>query len=90
MLLVCMNSKQRKTLDAIFADPVPKTMPWQDIESLFKAIGCRLIERGGSAVAFEKDGQMMHAHRPHPQNTVKQYVVMAARKFLSKIGETPR
>ena len=90
MLLSIMNSKQRKTLDAIFADPVSKTMPWNDIESLLKSVGCRLIEKGGSAVAFEKDGQMMHAHRPHPQNTVKQYVVVAVRKFLSKIGAEPR
>jgi len=85
-----MNSRQRKTLDAIFTDPVSKTMPWKDIESLLKAVGCRLLEKGGSAVAFEKDGQMMHAHRPHPRNTVRQYVVIAARQFLSKIGETPR
>jgi hypothetical protein len=84
-----MNSKQRKTFDAIFTDPVSKTLPWDDIESLLKSIECRVIEKAGSAVAFEKNGQMMHAHRPHPQNTVKQYVVKAARDFLTKIGETP-
>ena len=90
MLVFGMNSKQRKTLEAIFADPLSKTLPWDDIESLLMSIGCRLIKKGGSAVAFEKGGQMFHAHKPHPQNTVKQYVVKAARKFLSKIGETPR
>jgi hypothetical protein len=90
VLVFAMNSKQRKTLDVIFSDPVTKTMPWDDIESLLKSVGCRVIEKGGSAVAFEKAGQMMHAHRPHPQNTVKQYVVKAVRMFLSKIGETPR
>ena len=77
-------------MDAIFTDPVSKTLPWNDIESLFRSIGCRVIEKGGSAVAFEKDGQMVHVHRPHPQNTVKQYIVKAARNFLSKIGETLR
>jgi hypothetical protein len=59
------------------------------IITALKSIGCRVIEKGGSAVAFEKNGQMMHAHRPHPQNTVKQYVVKAARDFLSKIGKIP-
>jgi hypothetical protein len=89
VLLFVMNSKQRKTRAAIFSDPMPKTLPWDDIESLLKAIGCRVIEKGGSAVAFEKNGHMMHAHRPHPHNTVKLYVIKGARDFLDTIGEAP-
>ncbi|MFP6615065.1 MAG: HicA protein, partial [Candidatus Hydrogenedentota bacterium] len=29
-----MNRKQRKTLAAIFDDPVPNTIPWKSIENL--------------------------------------------------------
>jgi len=35
-----MNSKQRKTLKNIFSRPTPKNLLWNDIESLFRAIGC--------------------------------------------------
>jgi hypothetical protein len=34
-----MNSKQRKTLEAIFADPVRPGIKWADIEALFAACG---------------------------------------------------
>lgn len=34
-----MNSKQRKTLAAIFADPVSGTILWADIERLFSLNG---------------------------------------------------
>lgn len=29
-----MNSKQQKTLEAIFAEPIKSTINWADIESL--------------------------------------------------------
>jgi hypothetical protein len=34
-----MNSKHGKTLEAIFSEPVPKSMQWSRIESLFVALG---------------------------------------------------
>jgi hypothetical protein len=34
-----MNSKHRKTLEAVFADPVSPAIPWRDIEALFVALG---------------------------------------------------
>ena len=39
-----MNSEQRKTLEAIFADPINGNLEWKLIESLFVAAGCRVIE----------------------------------------------
>lgn len=39
-----MNSKNRKTLDAIFADPVRSDIKWADIEALFVACGGTLEE----------------------------------------------
>jgi hypothetical protein len=84
-----MNSKQLKTLAAIFRDPVPGTINWDDVEGLLLAAGCRLIEGNGSRVRFEKDGEVESFHRPHPAKEAKRYQVRAARAFLLRIGVTP-
>jgi hypothetical protein len=44
-----MNSGQRRTLKAVFAVPTPKTLPWSDVESLFRAVGCEVTEREGTS-----------------------------------------
>lgn len=46
-----VNSKHRKALKAVFADPVSGTMRWSDIEALFVALGCEVIEGNGSLFA---------------------------------------
>jgi len=84
-----MNSKQRKTLAAIFKEPVSGTIDWADIESLLVSVGCNVIEGNGSRVRFEKDGEIESFHRPHPDKEAKRYQVRAARDFLSRIGEAP-
>ena len=89
VLVSDMNSRQRKTLEAIFSKRIPKTLPWDDIESLLKAAGCELEEQKGSAVIFDKDGEVLHAHRPHPQKEVFPYVIKEVRAFLERIGEKP-
>lgn len=40
-----MNSKHRKTLSAIFADPVKADIKWADIEALFVACGGSVKKR---------------------------------------------
>ena len=84
-----MNNKQRKTLEAIFADPINGNLDWSLIESLLKAVGCRVIEGSGSSVTFEKDGKRAYFHRPHPERQALRYVVRDAREFLTSIGVTP-
>ena len=84
-----MNSKQRRTLLAVFADPVSGTIAWNDIESLLGAVGCRLIEGNGSRVRFVFNGEVESFHRPHPDKEAKRYQVRAAREFLKRIGVTP-
>ena len=44
-------------------------MEWGKIEALFISFGCRVIERSGSSVTFEKDGVRSYFHRPHPAKT---------------------
>ena len=84
-----MNGAHRKTLAAIFANPVPKTLEWSRIEALLIACGCRLTEGEGSRVRISKGGQMLNAHRPHPGKEAKAYQVRDARDFLEKIGVIP-
>ncbi|MBM1817166.1 type II toxin-antitoxin system HicA family toxin [Pseudosulfitobacter pseudonitzschiae] len=84
-----MNSKQRKTLKAIFTDPVSGTIEWVRIESLLVAAGAETIEGNGSRVRFVKDGVVGSFHRPHPDKEAKRYQVRDARAFLTQIGVTP-
>lgn len=84
-----MNNTHRKTLAAVFAEPVSGTLEWAAIERLLLAAGARLIEGRGSRVRFEKDGEVATSHRAHPAKEAKRYQVRDARDFLERIGVTP-
>jgi HicA toxin of bacterial toxin-antitoxin, len=84
-----MNSKQAKTLKAVFADPVSASLEWKALEGLLIGVGCRVIEGNGSRVRFEKDGLIISFHRPHPAKEAKRYQVRDARDYLMKIGIRP-
>lgn len=84
-----MNSKQQKTLAAIFSLPTPKNLVWADMESLFLALGCTLLEGSSSRVAFVRDGIKADFHRPHPGKEAKAYQVKDARHFLMALGVKP-
>ncbi|WP_293660292.1 type II toxin-antitoxin system HicA family toxin [Rhodoferax sp. OV413] len=84
-----MNSKQRKTLEAIFLRPTLSTIVFSDIERLLLACGALLTEREGSRIKFSTDTQEWHAHRPHPGKEAKKYQVEGVREFLERIGVRP-
>lgn len=84
-----MNSKQRKTLAAVFGLPTPVGLAWGDIEYLLGALGCQVIEGPGSAVSFRHGSEIEFFHRPHPAKEAKRYQVRAARAFLVRIGVRP-
>lgn len=84
-----MNSKQRKTLAAVFAMPAAASIEWSAIEGLLLAAGCTLIEGNGSRVRFVCKDIVASFHRPHPAKEAKRYQVRDAREFLIKIGVTP-
>ncbi len=84
-----MNATHRKTLIAVYADPVAKTLEWRRIEALLVAVGCQVIEGNGSRVRFEKDGLIATFHRPHPAKEAKPYQVRDARVFLETLGVKP-
>jgi hypothetical protein len=84
-----VNSRQARTLKAVFTDPVPSGIEWLAIERLLIAAGCVLIEGNGSRVRFVCKGIVASFHRPHPDKEAKQYQVRDARAFLKRIGVTP-
>jgi len=84
-----VNSKQRKTLEVIFKDPVSGTIEWAAIERLLLAAGCQAIEGSGSRVRFAYQGHVASFHRPHPAKEAKRYQVRDAREFLTQIGVKP-
>jgi len=43
-IILPMNRNHRKTLAAVFANPVSGNIEWRRIEALFKAAGCEIIE----------------------------------------------
>jgi len=84
-----MNSRQRKTLAAIFSNPVPKTVAWDDFVALLVALGCDMEKDAGSHCAFRRENQKADFHKPHPGKELKPYQVRDARAFLVKIGIEP-
>jgi hypothetical protein len=84
-----MNSKHRKTLAAVFTDPVSGTIEWMAVEGVLLAAGAQRIEGRGSRVRVEKDGEIATFHRPHPGKEAKRYQVRDAREFLERIKVTP-
>lgn len=61
-----LRKKHQNTLRKIKAQPALGTIHWDDIESLFVALGATIQERGGSAVAIVLKNQVHAFHRPHP------------------------
>ena len=84
-----MNNKHRKTLSAIFADPVRSGIAWADIEALFTACGGEVSEGRGSRVRVELNGVLATFHRPHPQPTTDKGAVKSVRRFLENAGVRP-
>ena len=84
-----MNSRQRKTLAAIFSKPTPASIRFSEIETLIKALGGTVTEREGSRVKIELKGMQWRCHRPHPGKEAKKYQVEEARELLERTGVKP-
>jgi len=86
---LAVNGIHRKTLEKILADPVNGNVDWIRLESLLKALGCRVVEGAGSSVTFEFNGRKLTLHRPHPGKEALRYRVLAVRDFVQRIGVKP-
>lgn len=84
-----MTGKHRKTLRAIYADPVRSNINWADIEALLVALGAERDEGNGSRVRFALNGIRATFHRPHPQKETDRGAVKSVRRFLEEGGVRP-
>ncbi len=81
-----MNKKHRKTLEALFANPVRANILWKDVESLFLALDAEISEGSGSRVRVALNDVRAVFHRPHPQKETKKAAVKSVRRFLQEAG----
>jgi hypothetical protein len=84
-----MNSRQRKTLLAIFHEPAPANVRWSDAVSLLVSLGAMVSNRGGSMVAVSLRSVRVLFHRPHPGDEMSRGMVRKLREYLEGVGIRP-
>ena len=84
-----MSGYHRRTLEAIFRDPVSATIVWADVESLLVHLGAWIREGSGSRLAIVLNEQAAHVHRPHPQKEAPRGTVRVIRDLLIRAGIEP-
>ena len=84
-----MTSKHRKTLHAIFAEPVRANILWSEVEGLLVACGAEISEGRGSRVRIALNGVRAVFHRPHPRKEADRGAVVSMRRFLTEAGVEP-
>jgi len=84
-----MNTRLRRTLEAVFRHPTVPDLPFRDIEALVTGLGGDVQERAGSRVRMRLHGVTWRCHRPHPGQEARRYQVEEAREFLTRAGVTP-
>ena len=81
-----MNSRQKKTLAAVFETLARSDVEWSAVESMFRALGAEIKQGSGSRVRFTLNGESIVLHEPHPESTLDPAAVRAARAFLVRVG----
>jgi hypothetical protein len=84
-----LGGPHRKTLQAIFEDPVRSNIPWVDVENLLLALGAELSEGRGSRVRVFLSGIRAVFHRPHPRKETDKGALKSVRRFLLEAGFKP-
>ena len=79
-----MGSKNKKTWDEIFSNPVKSDITWIDIEALFRVAGAEITEGNGSRVRVKLHDVRAVFHRPHPENVTDKGAVKSVRRFLQE------
>ncbi|HVL72704.1 MAG TPA: type II toxin-antitoxin system HicA family toxin [Beijerinckiaceae bacterium] len=81
-----MNAGHRRTLRAIFSDPVRADVHWEDVEVLLRALGAKLSEGRGSRVRITLNEVDAVFHRPHPRPAMDKGALKSLRRFLREAG----
>ncbi len=81
-----LNSKQAKTLKAIFETPTRADILWSDIVRLLEALGADVTQGRGSRVRVYLNGERAVFHQPHPEKETDKGAVKSVREFLENAG----
>jgi hypothetical protein len=84
-----MNQKHRRTLEAVFEEPVRSNISWRDIEAMLKAADAEITEGAGSRIRVALNSVRAVFHRLHPQKETDKGAVRSVRRFLTEAGVTP-
>lgn len=84
-----LSSKHRKTLAAVFEDPVRSNVAWSDVEALLRALGAEVSEGRDSRVRVYLGGVRAVFHRPHPEKETDKGALKSVRRFLREAGVEP-
>ena len=84
-----MDSKHRKTLEAVFEKPERSNIAWRDVEALLIALGAEISEGNGSRVRVALKDIRAVFHRPHPRKETNKGAVKSVRRFLEAAGVKP-
>jgi hypothetical protein len=84
-----MNTKHRRTLNALFENPIRANINWQDVESMLKATGAVVEEGQGSRILLLLNGVAAVFHRPHPRKEIDKGAIKSLRRFLLEAGVKP-
>ncbi|HXU45634.1 MAG TPA: type II toxin-antitoxin system HicA family toxin [Thermoanaerobaculia bacterium] len=79
---MALSGRHRRTLSAIFEDPVRSDVAWADVEHLLAALGAELTEGRGSRVRISLRGVRGVFHRPHPRKEIDKGALKSMRRFL--------
>jgi len=84
-----VSKKHRRTLQAIFAEPIQANVNWSDIEVMLNAFGAEISEGKGSRVRIALNNVRAVFHRPHPRKETDKGALRSMRRFLTEAGLTP-
>ena len=80
-------TKREKLLDKFLSKPLKRNLTFRELTTLFQILGYALINKEGSRVAFwnKATGDVFDMHQPHPDDTLKLYVVKKVQDKLNDI-----
>jgi hypothetical protein len=84
-----MSSYHRRTLEAVFRDPVSGTIVWADVEAMVVHFGAEILQGRGSRVAIVINGESAVFHRPHPGKEARRWAIRKLRQLLITAGLEP-
>lgn len=84
-----LSARHVRTLRAIFTEPAPANLRWDEIERMLRALGASLQEGRGSRLRVALSGARAVFHRPHPEKEASRSTVRSIRSFLEEAGVRP-